>query len=114
MTPERLEQMNGAIPVAQFCIAKCSLGVYGVILSEQPEEKTYADGNKGHAWTGIVIRDTVIGGIGGHKGRIIRVKSGDSWSSKRPKVVWQMKMADHLTKDELITLAKQKIATLLL
>lgn len=114
MKPENHIAKNGVIEPGQFCIAVCSLGVYGVILSETPQEKVYADGNKGVAWKGIVIRDTVIKGIGGHAGKTIHVKTGSDWSSKHPKVVYQMRMADHLSQEELIRLAKNKISTLLL
>jgi hypothetical protein len=55
-------------------VAVCGLNHgAGLITSEQPEEVTYPDGNKGVAWTGIWI-DPIE-------------KAGDPWSSRNPKVI---------------------------
>ena len=51
------------------------------------EEVTYSDGNKGVAWTGFVVEPTQIEGIKGDAGKIIDVKVGNLWCSKRPEVV---------------------------
>ena len=65
--------------IKQYAIAKCSLGVLGIITSSKMEEVTYSDGNKGVAWTGFVVEPTQIEGIKGDAGKIIDVKVGNLW-----------------------------------
>jgi len=96
----------------KYTIAKCSLGVYGVITVDEPKDVTYADGNTGVAWTGLVIRDTSIPGVGGHAGRIINVKSGNTWSSKRPEVIAQLSSVEELSPEQLISHARYSLDTL--
>lgn len=50
-------------------LAICAQGRLGLILSDEPKEISYADGNTGTVWTGI----HVIG--------------GKPWSSKKPKII---------------------------
>lgn len=94
----------------RFAIARCSLGIYGIITCDDPQPVTYADGNTGVAWTGIVVRDTIVQGIGGHAGKTIKVKEGNKWCSKRPVVISYLYLADHLTEEELITFSRRKLS----
>lgn len=71
----------------QFPIAFCSIGVLGVITSNEKQKVTYADGNTGEAYTGFVIHDTIIQGIRGDAGKLISVKQGDLWCSKVPEII---------------------------
>jgi hypothetical protein len=80
----------------KFTVAQCTRGVYGLILTDKPEPKVYADGNTGLAWQGIVLKDITIDGVGGHEGRKIKVREGTSWSSRHPKEVFQLEMDDNL------------------
>ena len=80
--------------IKQYAVAKCSLGVLGIITSTEMEEVTYSDGNKGVAWTGFVVEPTQIEGIKGNAGKIIDVKVGNLWCSKRPEVVKLLEKED--------------------
>ena len=60
--------------IRKGCIARCSLGLLGLVTSNKPELVTYPDGNKGMAWTGIHITN-VVGLL------------GEPWSSRDPKLV---------------------------
>lgn len=73
--------------IQQYAVAKCSLGVKGIITSTKMEEVTYSDGNKGIAWTGFVVEPITIEGIKGDAGKIIDVRVGNLWCSKRPEVI---------------------------
>lgn len=95
--------------IKKYAIARCSLGVYGIITVDAPQPVQYADGNKGEAWTGFVIRGTIIAGIGGHVGKTIHVKAGDLWSSKRPVFVAQLHCVEHLSQADLIEFARRTI-----
>ena len=95
----------------KYAIAKCSLGVYGVITVDEPKQVTYADGNTGVAWTGLVIRDISIPGVGGHSGKIIDVKAGNTWSSKRPEVIAQLSSVEDLSPEQLISHARHYLDT---
>lgn len=95
----------------KYAIAKCSLGVYGVITVDEPKDVTYADGNTGVAWTGLVIRDISIPGVGGHSGKVINVKSGNTWSSKRPEVIAQLSSVEDLSPEKLISHARHCLDT---
>lgn len=53
------------------CIARCSLGLLGLVTSDEPELVMYPDGHKGLAWTGIQLTDQ-YGNI------------GKLWSSRDP------------------------------
>lgn len=72
----------------QYAIVKCSLGVIGLITSETEVEVTYADQNKGFAWTGVVLQTFDIPGIKGDAGKIIHIKQGNRWSSQSPEVLF--------------------------
>lgn len=73
-------------------VAFCSIGVLGIITSNGLNEVTYADGNKGEAYTGFVIHDTVIEGIKGDSGKLIFVKTGDQWTSKNPNIIGEVEI----------------------
>jgi hypothetical protein len=96
----------------KYAIAKCSLGVYGVITVDEPQAVTYADGNTGVAWTGFVIRDTKILGIGGHSGKVIDVKYGNTWSSKKPEIIAQLSSVEDLSLEQLISHARYSLDSL--
>lgn len=95
--------------IKKNAIAKCSLGIYGLITVDEMKEVTYADGNKGVSWTGLVIRDKIIAGINGHEGKTIHVKEGDLWSSKNPVVVTYLHFLEDKEGKDLIEFARNKI-----
>jgi len=68
-------------------IAICSVGMLGLITVDEPKEITYADGNKGVAWTGIQLRDDKFLGRGADEGKLIQVKAGTPWSSRNPEII---------------------------
>lgn len=98
--------------IKKYAIARCSLGVYGIITVDAPQPVQYADGNTGEAWTGLVVRDTIIAGIGGHAGQTIHVKEGNLWSSKRPVVVGQLHCVEHLSETALIEFARRTLSAM--
>ena len=76
--------------VKRCSIAFCSLGVAGLIVEHNKQKVTYADGNHGYAYTGHVVHDTLIKGIGGHEGKLISVKKGNQWCSKHPEFITEV------------------------
>ena len=55
-------------------LAICGLGSLGMIVSEEPQEVTYADGNSGTAYIGIHLTDRIA-------------PIGSPWSSRSPRIV---------------------------
>lgn len=73
----------------KYSVALCSLGVVGLITSDSKEKVIYNDGS-GLSWIGVVLEDISINDIG----KTIHVKKFDKWSSKYPKVLFQMNESD--------------------
>lgn len=79
-----------------YKIAFCSIGVLGVVTSNQKKEVVYADGNRGKAYIGYCIHDTIIEGIKGDEGKLFSLKKGSLWSSKNPKVITEVEVEHDL------------------
>lgn len=71
LTSEMIKLKN--LTPRKGAIAICSLGSIGLITSDEPQEVTYADGNKAVAWTGIHLTDKIA-------------PIGSPWSSREPRV----------------------------
>lgn len=65
-------------------IARCSLGMLGLILSSELQEVAYPDGSRSLAWTGIQLLDDSEKGT----------RLGGLWSSRNPTVLCQMEDMD--------------------
>lgn len=65
-------------------IAYCSIGLLGVINSEEPKEITYEDGNTGVAWTGQQLTNAFSEN---HPNGPHRKTVGGPWSSRTPEVI---------------------------
>lgn len=97
----------------QFAIALCSVGVWGIITSEKPEELTFKDGSKSVCHTGFTCRDTVVAGFGMYEGKTFIKKKGDSWASKKPQVVAYLYCVNPDTPiEDLIEYARRKLSAL--
>jgi hypothetical protein len=70
--------------IKQYSIARCSLGVLGIITSKTPADVTYSDGSHGIAWTGISLENVSIDAMNNFTGKQINIKAGDLWCSKMP------------------------------
>lgn len=91
-------------------LALCSLGAYGLILDNEPQNITYSDGNQDVAYRGRSLKQHVIAGLGGDAGRLFVSNFGDDWSSRKPIVLAHLPTKDPLEAKKLLEALEETIA----
>lgn len=71
----------------KYALAYCTAGMLGLITSDAPSETTYADGEKGQAWTGLQVTGGWQAQRGHEIGQRVFKTPGMPWSSRTPRII---------------------------
>lgn len=70
----------------KYAVARCYLGVLGIITSDNLETVNYSNGQNGKAWTGFSLEDTTTYFNNTER----KVSKGDLWCSKQPEILYYL------------------------